>query len=175
MWANEKPSDTYQKAEKALNDVANKSLRSNLTDRNYPGLVKDAEAVQASFAVMLDYWKGKNVEDAMTYVQTGIKAAEDLKTAAAAMNYNGVLEAQNALAGSNGRRSKATPFPASAFAATSRTASGCLTARSRSNRTSGRLVYVQTMDDSRGVAALVLTGALRANEKPSRTIRRPCR
>jgi len=102
VMANEKPSEVYQKAEKDLNVAANNSLRGNLKDINYPGIQKDAESIQVALSVMLDYWKGKNVEDAVAFVQTGLKAAADLKTAAGAMDYQGVLTAQNALAGSNG-------------------------------------------------------------------------
>src|SRR5262245_29552166 len=85
VTANEKPSEAYQKAEKELNTAVNNSLRANLKDINYPAIQKDAESIQASFAVMLEFWKGKNVEDAVGFVQDGIKAAGELKIAAVAM------------------------------------------------------------------------------------------
>ena len=101
LRANEKPSEAYQKAEQAL-QAANNSLRNHVKNIDYPGLEKDAEAFKASFAVMLTYWEEKKVADAITFVQDGIKGAEALGVAAAAMNYNGALAAQNALVGSNG-------------------------------------------------------------------------
>jgi hypothetical protein len=99
--ANEKASDEYQKAEKSLN-AANNSMRNNVKNIDYVGLEKDAEAFKASFSVMLAYWQEKKVDDAIKFVQDGLKGVEDLATAAKAMNYNGVLAAQNAIAGSNG-------------------------------------------------------------------------
>jgi hypothetical protein len=99
--ANEKATEAYQKAEKDLN-AANNSMRNNVKNIDYAGLEKDAGAFKASFGVMLGYWQEKKVEDAVKYVQDGLKGADDLKVAAKAMNYNGVLAAQNAIAGSNG-------------------------------------------------------------------------
>jgi hypothetical protein len=99
--ANEKASEEYQKAEKSLN-AANNSMRNNVKNIDYVGLEKDAEAFKASFSVMLAYWQEKKVDDAIKFVQDGLKGVEDLATAAKAMNYNGVLAAQNAIAGSNG-------------------------------------------------------------------------
>jgi hypothetical protein len=99
--ASEKASEEYQKAEKSLN-AANNSMRNNVKNIDYSGLEKDAEAFKASFSVMLAYWQEKKVDDAIKFVQDGLRGVEDLTTAAKAMNYNGVLAAQNAIAGSNG-------------------------------------------------------------------------
>ena len=99
--ANEKASEAYQKAEKGLN-AANNSMRNNVKNIDYGGLEKDADAFKASFSVMLGYWQEKKVDDAVKFVQDGVKGADDLAVAAKAMNYNGVLAAQNAIAGSNG-------------------------------------------------------------------------
>ncbi len=99
--ASEKPAEAYQKAEKDLN-VTNNSLRNDVKSIDYPGLEKDAVALKASFAVMLEFWQQKGVDDAVKFIQTGMTAAGDLQTAAKAMNYDGVLAAQNAVAGSNG-------------------------------------------------------------------------
>ena len=99
--ANEKPAEAYQKAEKDL-QAANNSLRNDVKNINYPGLQKDADAFKAPFAVMLQFWQEKKADDAVKYIQDGMKGADDLGTAAQAMNYNGVLAAQNALVGSNG-------------------------------------------------------------------------
>jgi len=99
--ANEKASEAYQKAEKDLN-AANNSMRNNVKNIDYGGLEKDADAFKASFSVMLGYWQEKKVDDAVKFVQDGVKGADDLAVAAKAMNYNGVLAAQNAIAGSNG-------------------------------------------------------------------------
>jgi hypothetical protein len=99
--ANEKPSEAYQKAEKDLN-AANNSMRNNVKSIDYPGLQKDAAAFKASFDVMLQYWQEKKAEDAVKFVEDGLKRAADLDVAAQAMNYNGVLAAQNGIAGSNG-------------------------------------------------------------------------
>jgi hypothetical protein len=101
MAANEKPAEAYQKAERDLNST-NNSLRNNVKSIDYPGLEKDAASLKAAFAVMLTYWEEKKAEDAIKFIQTGIAAAGDLDTAAKAMNYNGVLAAQNAVVGSNG-------------------------------------------------------------------------
>ena len=99
--ANEKAPEAYQKAEKGLN-AANNSMRNNVKNIDYDGLEKDAEAFKASFSVMLAFWQEKKVDDAIKFVQDGVKGANDLAAAAKAMNYNGVLAAQNAIAGSNG-------------------------------------------------------------------------
>jgi hypothetical protein len=99
--AGEKAPDDYQRAEKALN-AANTSLRNNVKNIDYAGLEKDALAMRASFTTMLEYWESKKVDDAIKYVQDGLKGVGDLEAAAKAMNYNGVLAAQNAVAGSNG-------------------------------------------------------------------------
>src|ERR1700681_3863927 len=99
--ASEKPAEAYQKAEKDLN-VTNNSLRNNVKSIDYPGLENDAVALKAALAVLLEFWQEKKVDDAIKFVQAGIAAAGDLETAAKAMNYNGVLAAQNAVAGSNG-------------------------------------------------------------------------
>ena len=99
--ASEKPAEAYQKAEKDLN-ATNNSLRNNVKSIDYAGLEKDAVALKASFAVMLEFWQEKKVDDAVKFIQTGMTAAGDLETAAKAMNYNGVLAAQNAVVGSNG-------------------------------------------------------------------------
>src|SRR5580658_1497796 len=95
MAANEKPAEAYQKAEKDLN-TTNNSLRNNVKAIDYSGLEKDAASLKAAFTVMLAYWQEKKAEDAIKFIQTGITAAADLDTAAKAMNYNGVLAAQNA-------------------------------------------------------------------------------
>jgi hypothetical protein len=99
--ANEKATEAYQKAEKDLNSASN-SLRNHVKAIDYAGLEKDAVAFKASFAVMLAYWQDKNMEDAIKYVRDGVTGADALEAAARAMNYDGVLAAQNAIAGSNG-------------------------------------------------------------------------
>jgi hypothetical protein len=101
LRANEKPGEAYQKAEQGL-QAANNSMRNHVKAIDYPGLEKDAELFKTSFTVMLAYWQEKKADDAITFVQDGIKGADALVTAAKAQNYNGVLAAQNAIAGSNG-------------------------------------------------------------------------
>src|SRR5580658_7702640 len=81
--AEEKPSEAYQKAEKDLN-VTNNSLRNNVKSIDYAGLEKDAVALKASFAVMLEFWQEKKVDDAVKFIQTGMIAAGDLESAAKA-------------------------------------------------------------------------------------------
>ncbi len=99
--AGERAPDDYQQAEKALN-AANNSLRNNVKNIDYAGLEKDAAAMRASFTTMLAFWEAKKVDDAIKFVQDGLKGVGDLEVAAKAQNYNGVLAAQNAVAGSNG-------------------------------------------------------------------------
>jgi hypothetical protein len=99
--ANEKATEAYQKAEKGL-QAANNTLRNNVKNIDYPGLQKDAAAFKESFAEMLQFWQEKKADDAVKFIQDGLKAAGDLEAAALAMNYNGVLAAQNAIVGSNG-------------------------------------------------------------------------
>jgi hypothetical protein len=99
--ANEKPTETYQAAEKQL-QAANNSLRNNVKNIDYAGLQKDAATFKAAFAVMLQFWEEKKADDAIKFVQDGMTNAGALETAAQAMNYNGVLAAQNAIVGSNG-------------------------------------------------------------------------
>jgi hypothetical protein len=101
LRANEKPTVAYQKAEKDLN-AANNALRTDVRSIDYAALEKDALAMKASFAVMLEFWEARKVEDAIKFVRDGIKGADDLEAAAKAMNYPGVMAAQNAVAGSNG-------------------------------------------------------------------------
>jgi hypothetical protein len=101
LQANEKPSEAYQKAEQGLQTATN-SLRNHVKAIDYAGLQKDGEAFKAGFTVMLTYWQEKKVDDAVTFAQDGLKGADALVVAALAMNYDGVLAAQNAIAGSNG-------------------------------------------------------------------------
>jgi hypothetical protein len=101
VQANEKPTEAYQAAEKQL-QAANNSLRNNVKNIDYPGLQKDAAAFKAAFGVMLQFWQEKKADDAIKFVQDGMAGAGALETAAQAMNYNGVLAAQNAIVGSNG-------------------------------------------------------------------------
>jgi hypothetical protein len=100
VLANEKPSAAYQKAEKDLN-AATTALRSNVKDIKYDALQQDALAMRAAFNVMLDFWKEKKAEDAIKLAQDGIKGTEELEAAAKAMNYQGVMQAQNAISGGN--------------------------------------------------------------------------
>jgi hypothetical protein len=99
--ASDKPPEGYQKAEKDL-DAANTSLRNDVKAIDYTALERDALAMRAAFGTMLEYWQAKKTQDAIKFVQDGIVGTVALETAAKAMNYNGVLAAQNAIAGSNG-------------------------------------------------------------------------
>jgi cytochrome c556 len=94
--ANEKPSESYQKAMKDLG-AANQSLRNNVTAKDYDTIAKDAATFKASFAVAQAFWTGKQVDDAMKLAQEGAKAAADLETAAKAKNEEGVAAAQKAV------------------------------------------------------------------------------
>ena len=94
--ANEKPSESYQKAMKDLG-AANQSLRNNVTAKDYDAIAKDAATFKASFAVAQAFWTGKQVDDAMKLAQDGAKAAADLETAAKAKNEEGVAAAQKAV------------------------------------------------------------------------------
>src|SRR5436190_8553487 len=86
----EKAPESYQQAEKTLNAV-NNSLRNNVKNIDYPGLEKDAGTLKQSFTVMLEFWQARKADDAVKFVEDGLKAAGDLDTAAKAMNYNAVL------------------------------------------------------------------------------------
>jgi cytochrome c556 len=94
--ANEKPSESYQKAMKDLG-AANQSLRNNVTAKDYDAIAKDAATFKASFAVAQAFWTGKQVDDAMKLAQDGAKAAADLETAAKAKSEEGVAAAQRAV------------------------------------------------------------------------------
>ena len=94
--ANEKPSESYQKAMKDLG-AANQSLRNNVTAKDYDAIAKDAATFKASFAVAQSFWTGKQVDDAMKLAQDGAKAAADLETAAKAKSEEGVAAAQRAV------------------------------------------------------------------------------
>ena len=102
LQAGEKAPEDYQRAEKTLNATANNSLRTNVKNIDYPGLEKDAAAMRAAFTTMLAFWQARKVDDAIKFLQDGLKGVDDLEAAAKAMNYNGVLAAQNAVVGSNG-------------------------------------------------------------------------
>ena len=94
--ANEKPSESYQKAMKDLG-AATQSLRNNVTAKDYDAIAKDAATFKASFAVAQSFWTGKQVDDAMKLAQDGAKAAADLETAAKAKSEEGVAAAQRAV------------------------------------------------------------------------------
>jgi cytochrome c556 len=94
--ANEKPSESYQKAMKDFG-AANQSLRNNVTAKDYDAIAKDAATFKASFAVAQAFWTGKQVDDAMKLAQDGAKAAADLETAAKAKSEEGVAAAQRAV------------------------------------------------------------------------------
>ena len=101
LRADEKPTEDYQKAEKALN-TANNAMRNHVKSIDYPSLEKDAAAFKEAFGVMLAYWQDKKMDDAVKFVRDGLTGVTALETAAKSMNYDGVLAAQNAIAGSNG-------------------------------------------------------------------------
>jgi hypothetical protein len=99
--ANEKPTESYQKAEKELN-TANTSLRNNLRGNiDFAIMGKDAEAMKAAFTVMLEFWQSKQAEDAVKLSQDGLKAALDLEKAVKAENRNLAADAQAAIAGAS--------------------------------------------------------------------------
>ena len=90
--ANEKPAEAYQKAEKDLNAVTNNSLRNNVRTIDYPGLEKDAEAregVVCRDARVLARARTSTMPSSSS--RPASRPPRDLETAAAAMNYNGVL------------------------------------------------------------------------------------
>ena len=96
--ANEKPSESYQKAMKDL-AAANMSLRAALPMKDYDTIATNAGTFKASFAVALTFWTAKKADDAMGLAQTGAKAAADLETAAKAKNEEGVQAAARAVGG----------------------------------------------------------------------------
>src|SRR4030095_14715276 len=71
--ANEKPSESYQKAMKDLG-VANQSLRNNVTAKDYDAIAKDAATFKASFAVAQAFWTANKVDDAMKLAQDDRKS-----------------------------------------------------------------------------------------------------
>jgi len=98
VMANEKPSETYQKAMKDLG-AANGALRGNVTAKDYPAIEKNAATLKGAFKVADDFWSGKKVEDAMKLAKDGLKGAEDLEVAAKAKNDDGIVAAQRGVGG----------------------------------------------------------------------------
>ena len=94
--ANEKPSEAYSNAMKAIN-AANMGLRAAVTAKDYDGVAKQATAIKASFDVVDQFWTAKKVDDATAAAKAGAKAATDLGAAATAKNDEGIAAAQRAL------------------------------------------------------------------------------
>jgi cytochrome c556 len=95
--ANEKPSDAYQQAMKDLG-AANAKLRADVTqiekDGAYPDynpIDADVAKLRASFAVALQFWQEKKVEDAASKIQAVMKYVDELETARKEKNYDSLM------------------------------------------------------------------------------------
>ena len=98
VMANEKPSESYQKAMKDLG-AANGAMRGNVTAKNYAEIEKNAATFKASFTVAEAFWTGKKADDAIKLSKDGLKGAEDLDVAAKAKNDDGIAAAQRGIGG----------------------------------------------------------------------------
>ena len=98
VFANEKPSDAFQKTMKDLN-ATGQALRGHVTAKDNDAIAADAAKLKELFTTTAAFWKEKKVEDATNFANTGLKAATDLETAAKAKNDEGVAAAARAVNG----------------------------------------------------------------------------
>jgi cytochrome c556 len=101
LAVNEKPNDAM-KAVMNGNAAANASARAAAKAMDYPTLVKEAGNYRANLAYIDAYFTHKKLDAAATIAKTGLKAAMDLETAAAAKNQAGVDAALTAVTGTCG-------------------------------------------------------------------------
>jgi len=94
--ANEPPTEEYRAAMKDL-EAASEILRHHARmvepggDCCYDWVEKDAVTLKAAFAKTLEYWKAKNVKNAITLAQYAVSDAAGLERAAKAKHYDGVV------------------------------------------------------------------------------------
>jgi hypothetical protein len=98
VQAQEKPTPEYQAAMKSLG-ATSITLRANIQTLNYAGMASDVQKMRAAFTTALEFWKAKNVPDAIELAQTALKGVDALEAAAKAENHAGVLEARNTIQG----------------------------------------------------------------------------
>jgi hypothetical protein len=116
LVANEKPSDEFRETMRSnagLVDLAGTSsfgketnidaangasLGEHIKAKDYDGIVADALAIKANFEKLQPFWVGKNMEDAINFTKTGIKASGDLEAAAKAKDNAGITAAHFAIA-----------------------------------------------------------------------------
>ena len=94
--ANEPPTEEYRAAMKDL-EAASEILRHHARmvepggDCCYDWVEKDAVTLKAAFAKTLEFWKAKNVKNAITLAQYAVSDAAGLERAAKAKHYDGVV------------------------------------------------------------------------------------
>jgi cytochrome c556 len=98
VMAGEKPPDSYVKNMKDTNAAA-QSLRKSVEAKDYDTVAKDAATLKTLFSTTEDFWTKRNAEDAVAAAKAGVKAADDLETAAKAKNEAGVADSAKALQG----------------------------------------------------------------------------
>jgi cytochrome c556 len=94
--ADEKPTEAYQSAMKALGG-ANQGLRNSVPAKDYAAIEQNAATFKASFATALAFWTEKKADDAIKLATDGAKGAADLEAAAKARNDDGIAAAQKAI------------------------------------------------------------------------------
>jgi cytochrome c556 len=97
--ANEKPSDAFQQAMKAIS-AASAKLRADVTqiekDGAYPDynpIDADVAGLRAPLTVALQFWQEKRVDDAIAKTQAVMKYVDELETARKEKNYDSLMTA----------------------------------------------------------------------------------
>lgn len=91
-----KAPDSYVKAMKDL-QAAQTAVRTHAGARDYDATAADAATLRTLFGAAGAFWQPRNAADAMGFVNTGLKAADDLAAAAKSSNDQGIVAAWRAL------------------------------------------------------------------------------
>ncbi len=101
--ADEKPTDAYQKAMKDMSASAQalraevKTIESAGAYPDYTPLDKHVSTLRAAFKTTLAYWSDKNVADAISVSEAGLKGIDDLEKAAKEKSYDNLVAASSAI------------------------------------------------------------------------------
>jgi hypothetical protein len=105
LAADERPTETYQKAMKALG-VTSQALRAEVKTiesagayPDYTPLEKHATVLRTALTTTLAYWSEKKVDDAVKVTELALKGVDDLEKAAKDKSYDNLVAASTAIGG----------------------------------------------------------------------------
>jgi cytochrome c556 len=105
IGADEKPTETYQKAMKDLG-VTSQALRAEVKTiesagayPDYTPLEKHATVLRSALKTTLAYWSEKKVDDAVKVTEAALKGVDDLEKAAKDKSYDDLVAASTAIGG----------------------------------------------------------------------------